>query len=86
MCAVAICDVQDCNVVMLVEQISDCLHLFVYQLDENAVGFIEEGEFVESEDQDQGHFVEQGKLLSELAPQIYASIFITWFTLKAKIF
>ena len=51
-----------------------CIVLFV-KLDENVVGFIEEGEFVETEDQDQGHFAEQGKLLSELAPQIYASIF-----------
>ena len=71
---------------MLLEQFSDCLYLFVYYLDENAVGFIEEGEFVEPEDQDQGHFAEQGKLLSELAPQIYASTLITYFTLKTKIY
>ena len=45
-----------------------CIVLFV-KLDENVVGFIEEGEFVETEDQDQGHFAEQGKLLSELAPK-----------------
>ena len=43
------------------------MYLFVYYLDENVVGFIEEGDFVEPEDQDQGHFVEQGKLFSELA-------------------
>ena len=30
-------------------------------------GVIEEGEFVEPEDQDQVHFAEQGKLFSELA-------------------
>ena len=52
---------------MLFEQFSDCLYLFVYH--ENVAGFIEEGEFVEPEDQDQGHFAEQGKLLSELAPK-----------------
>ena len=46
---------------------SDCLYLFVYYLDENAVGFLEEGEFVEPEEQDQGPFVEQGKLLSDHA-------------------
>ena len=45
-----------------------CIVLSV-KLDENAVGFIEEGEFVESADQDQDHFAEQGKLLSELAPK-----------------
>ena len=48
---------------------SDCLYLFVYRLDENVAGFIEEGEFVEPEDQDQVPFAEQGKLLSELAPK-----------------
>ena len=41
--------------------------MFVYRLDENVAGIIEEGEFVEPEDQDQGHFAEQGKLSSELA-------------------
>ena len=45
-----------------------CIVLLV-KLDENDIGFIEEGEFVESEDQDPGHFAEQGKLLSELAPK-----------------
>ena len=48
---------------------SDCLYLFVYRLDENVAGDIEEGEFVEPEDQDQVPFAEQGKLLSELAPK-----------------
>jgi len=43
------------------------LYWFVYRLDENVAGIIEEGEFVEPEDQDQGHFAEQGKLSSELA-------------------
>jgi len=57
---------------------------FVYRLDENVAGIIEEGEFVEREDQDQGHFAEQGKLFSELALQTYASTFITCFTLKAR--
>ena len=36
-------------------------------LDENVVEYIEEEGFVEPEDQDQDHFVEKGKLLSELA-------------------
>ena len=44
------------------------MYLFDYALDETVVGFIEEEEFVEPEDQDQDHFAEQGKLLSELAP------------------
>ena len=48
---------------------SDCLCLSVYRLDENVAGDIEEGEFVEPEDQDQVPFAEQGKLLSELAPK-----------------
>ena len=73
--AVAIQSIQDFDVVILFEQFSDCLYLFVYRLDENVAGVIEEGEFVEPEDQDQGHFAEQGKLLSELALQTYASIF-----------
>ena len=60
------------------------MYLFVYRLDENVAGIIEEGEFVEPEDQDQGHFAEQGKLFSELALQTYASTFITCFTLKAR--
>ena len=68
MYAVAIQSIQDCIVVMLIEQVSDCLYLFDCELDENVVGFIEEEEFVEPEDQDQDHFAEQGKLLSELAP------------------
>ena len=72
--AVAIQSIQDCDDVMLFEQFSDCLYLFVYRLDENVAGFIEEGEFVESEDQDPSHFAEQGKLLSELAPN-YICIF-----------
>ena len=67
--AVAIQSIQDCNVVMLFEQFSDCLYLFVYRLDENIDGIIEEGEFVEPEDQDQGHFAEQGNLLPEIAPK-----------------
>ena len=45
-----------------------CIVLSV-KLDENAFGYIEEGEFVESADQDQDYFAEQGKLLSELAPK-----------------
>ena len=36
-------------------------------LDENVVGYTEEEVFAEPEDQDQDHFAEQGKLLSELA-------------------
>ena len=43
------------------------MHLFDCDLDETVVGFIEEEEFVEPEDQDPEHFAEQGKLLSELA-------------------
>ena len=69
MYAVAIQSIQDCDVVMLFEQFSDCLCLSVYRLDENVAGDIEEGEFVEPEDQDQVPFAEQGKLLSELAPK-----------------
>ena len=49
--------------------------MFVYRLDENVAGFSEEGEFVEPEDQDQGHFAEQGKLLSELAPKLICIYF-----------
>ncbi len=64
---------------MLFEQFSDCLYLFVYRLDENVAGVIEEGEFAEPEDQDQGHFAEQGKLFSELA-SIYIYFGFTCFT------
>ena len=39
-------------------------------LDENVAGYIEEEGFAEPEDQDQDHFAEQGKLLSELAPNL----------------
>ena len=62
------------------------MYLFVYRLDENVAGDIEEGEFVGPEDQDQVHFAEQGKLSSELAPKyicIYFDQMITlrqWFT------
>ena len=44
-------------------------------LDENVAGYIEEEGFAEPEDQDQDHFAEQGKLLSELATLLHASIF-----------
>ena len=43
--------------------------IVVYQLDENVVGYIEEGEFAEFEEQEQDHFAKQGKLLPELAPK-----------------
>ena len=46
-----------------------------YKLDENAFEYIEEGEFVESADQDQDYFAEQGKLLSELAPKFICIYF-----------
>ena len=49
----------------MIGQVSDCLYLLFVKLDESVVGFIEVGEFVEPEDQDQGHFVEQGKPLSD---------------------
>ena len=58
------------------------LALLVYSLDESVAGVIEEREFVEPEEQDQGHFAEQVKLLSELAPQIHASTLISCFTLS----
>ena len=45
-----------------------CIVLSV-KLDENVVGYIEEGEFAEIEDQEQDHFAKQGKLFSELALQ-----------------
>ena len=48
-----------------------CIVLLV-KLDKNDIGFIEEAELVESEDQDPGHFTEQGKLFSELALPTYA--------------
>ena len=47
------------------------LWLFV-KLDEYDNGFIEEAELIGSEDQDPGHFAEQGKLFSELALPTYA--------------
>ena len=37
------------------------------RLDESIAGVFEEGVSVEQKEQDQGHFVEQGKLFSELA-------------------
>ena len=66
MYAVAMCDVCDCY--CLCSLVIGCIVLSV-KLDENAFGYIEEGEFVESADQDQDYFAEQGKLLSELAPK-----------------
>ena len=56
------------------------------RLDESVAGVFKEGVSVEQKEQDQGHFVKQGKLFSELAPQIYASTLITCFTFKAKIY
>ena len=53
------------------------MYLIDCVIDENAVGYIEEEGTAEPEDQDPDHFAEQGKLLSELAPQIYASNFDT---------
>ena len=46
------------------------MYLLNCVLDESVVEYIEEEGFVEPEDQDQDHFAEQGKLLSELAPNI----------------
>ena len=53
------------------------MYLFVWLVDVNVAGIFEEGEYFEQQDQDQGHFVEQGKLFSELALPTYASTFIT---------
>ena len=58
----------------LFEYFSDCLFCLFKRLDENTAGFIEEGDSVEFEDQDQDHFAQQGKLLPELAP-IYICIY-----------
>jgi len=60
--------------------------LFVYRLDENVAGFIEEGEFGEPEDQDPCHFAEQGKLLSELAPKYICIYFGQMIILKAMFY
>ena len=43
-----------------------CLVVF-RRLDESVAGVFEEGGSVEQKEQDQGHFVEQGKLFPELA-------------------
>jgi len=48
--------------------------LFI-KLDENVVGYIEEGEFAEIEEQEQDHFAKQGKLFSELAPKFICIYF-----------
>ena len=50
------------------------------RLDESVAGVFEEGVSVEQKEQDQGHFVKQGKLLSELA-SIYISILVHMFYL-----
>ena len=42
--------------------------LLVLRLDEGNTGELEEGEFVAEQEDQQDHFVEQGKLLSKLAP------------------
>jgi hypothetical protein len=52
------------------------LVLFIYRIDENVVGVVEEGNFIESEDQNQDHFAEQGKLPPELAPHIYMHLLL----------
>ena len=50
---------------------SNCVVIICFvvlrRLDENIAGVSEEGGSVEQKEQDQGHFVEQGKLFSELA-------------------
>ena len=46
------------------------------RLDENVAGTCEKGEFVEPEEQDQGHFAEQGKLLHWACTYIH----LFWFT------
>ena len=62
-----------------------CIVLSV-KLDENAFGYIEEGEFVESADQDQDYFAEQGKLLSELAPKFICIYFDQMIYFKALVY
>jgi len=42
--------------------------LLVLRLDEGDIGGIEEGEFVAEQEDQQDHFVEQGKLFLKLAP------------------
>ena len=63
MCAVANGGNYDCNAVLMLELAQSLLFCLLKRLDDTADGFIEEGGFVEPEDQDQYHFVEQGKLL-----------------------
>ena len=66
---------KDCIVALLIELVQWLFVLLVKRLDESIVEVIEEGKFVEPEEQNQYH-LEQGKLLHWAC--IYIHLF--WFT------